>query len=417
MLIKLLFKSILNRRSTLLLTLLTLSVSVFLLFGVQKVRQDVEKGFFSTVSGTDLIVGARSGPVQLLLYSVFHIGNATNNIRWSSYQALQKNSAVDWLIPLSLGDSHHGYRVVGTNQNFFQHFAYGNQRKLLMAAGKPFNDLYDVVLGANVARHLHYTLGDEIVVAHGSGNTSFSQHKDKPFRVSGILQPTGTPVDNSLYVSLAAIEAIHLDWRAGVRLPGVHISADQAREADLTPHQITAVLVGLKSRFQTFALQRQINSYRGEPLLAILPGVALQQLWQVLSQVQEALMIISACVVLAGFTGMLGMLLAGMEQRRRELAILRSVGARPATLFALVIAETLILTASALVIGVGSLAALIVIGRQWLMEQYGVLLSLSWSSELNWLALGVMLAGLVAGIIPAWRAYRYTLSDGLTLRL
>ncbi len=412
-------KSLWNRRSTATLTLITIAISVLLLTGVDKLRQDARDGFFNTVSGTDLIVGARSGSLPLLLYSVFNIGQPTNNIRWSSYQQIIDNDQVAWSIPITLGDSHRGFRVVGTTDAYFKHYRFGKNQPLTFSQGDQFDDLFDVVIGAEVARALDYDLGDKVVIAHGLGRGSFAMHDDKPFQVSGILRPTGTAIDRNLFISLEAWEAIHIDWRAGTRIPGMNVTADEAREMDLTPNQITAFLLGLESRISTFHLQRAINNFRAEPLQAILPGVALQELWQVMSIAEKTLLIISGCVVFAGFTGMLGMLLTSLNERRRELAVLRAVGASPLRIVVLLMFEAVLLTFLGIILGL-VLLALITFGVQdWLALEYGIFLSSpTWPSQTQWILIGaVQLAGLLTGLIPAWRAYRYTLADGLTPRL
>lgn len=412
------WRSFLNRRATALLTLLTIACSVTLLLGVERVQNEAKQSFASTISGTDLIVGARTGAVQLLLYSVFRIGDATNNIRWQTYQELSGNPNVAFAVPVSLGDSHRGYRVVGTTADFFAHYQYGAKRRLSFAQGASFDDLYDVVLGAEVAAALGYQLAAPVVLAHGTGRVSFVNHDDKPFRVVGILGRTGTPVDRALYVSLEAIEAIHIDFSSGVQLPGRRVDADAARAADLTPKQITAVYLGLNSKVAVFGLQRQINEYRGEPLLAILPGATLQQLWSLLSVAENALKIIAAFVVLAGLLGMLATSLSGLAQRRREMAILRALGARPQHVVGLLMLETLVLTGAGIALGVLLLYAAIVLSAPWVEAQYGIYLSLSGLSLTSWKMLALILGlALLMSIVPGYKAYRDALADGLSVRL
>ena len=409
--------SLLNRRGTAALTVFAIAASVALLLGVEKVRTEARASFASTISGTDLIVGARSGATQLLLYSVFRIGNATNNISWRSYQRIAKNPNVAWTIPLSLGDSHRGYRVVGTSKAFFDHYRYGRKQNLAFAQGKPFDDLFDAVIGADVAEELDYAVGDPMVVAHGLGAEGFREHDDRPFRVAGILARTGTPVDRAVHVSLEGIEAIHVDWQGGSRIPGMKTGEDRLREMDLTPRQVTAVLVGLKSRFATFDLQRQINEDRREPLLAILPGVALQELWDLMSTAETALGAISVMVVTTGLLGMLIMLLAGLGERRREMAILRSVGARPAHVFGLLTSEALLLTITGTLLGVLLLYVGLVIAQPIASAEFGLHLTVAPPTGRDFMLLGlVILGGLFAGSIPAWRASRQSLADGLIVR-
>ena len=411
-------KSLLNRRTTVGLTLLALAVSVTLVLGVEKLRTEAKASFAATISGTDLIVGARSGAVQLLLYSVFRIGNATNNISWESYRDIADRPDVAWTVPLSLGDSHRGFRVLGTTGDYFRHYRYARKKPLAFSAGGPFTDLFDAVLGAEVARALGYKLGDPLVVAHGLGAEGFSSHKDKPFRVAGILARTGTPVDRTVHVSLQAIEAIHVDWKSGAPVPGMRVTADQVRRMDLTPRAVTAVLVGAKSRFAAFTLQRAINEYRPEPLLAVLPGVALQELWDLMGTAEAALAAISVAVVAAGLLGMMIMMLAGLNERRREMAILRSVGARPLHLFALLVSEAAVLTLAGAAAGLGLFYVALAAFRPVLDSRFGLFLEISAPTAHDLAILGaVVVAGVLAGAVPALGAYRQSLADGMTVKL
>ncbi|EMR0600875.1 TPA: ABC transporter permease [Stenotrophomonas maltophilia] len=397
------------------LAVLVITLSVVLLLGVERVRTQAHEGFASTVSGTDLIVGARSGPVNLLLYSVFHIGDPTNNVSWQSYQELSALPQVKWAVPLSLGDSWRGYRVVGTSGGYFEHYRYGAGHALAFADGRPFDDLYDVVIGAEVAQAQRVGLGDEIVLAHGTGAVTLATHADKPFRVAGILQRTGTPVDSSLLVSLPAIEAIHVDWRSGVQLRSQRVSAEQARHLDLTPTSITAFMLGLNSRIATFSVQRRINEYPDEAMLAILPGVTLQQMWQSLGTAERALQLISAMVVLLGMVSLVALLVSTLQERRREMAILRATGARPGYIAGLLVVEAMATSAVACVLALSLLVVASMAGRGWVLATFGLSITHVWPDgrELAWVA-GVLAVSAVAGLVPALLAYRRTLADGLS---
>ncbi|MEE2002628.1 ABC transporter permease [Alkalimonas sp. MEB108] len=418
MLMKLARLSLWNRRGTVLMTVLSLVISISLLLGIDHLRHEAKNSFTSTVSGTDLIVGARSGQLNLLLYSIFRIGNATANISWETYQRIQNHPQIAWTIPISLGDSHRGYRVVGTNQDYFEFYRYAGQQQLQLAQGVIFDDVYDTVLGSEVAARLGYQLGQEIVLAHGIGQVSFSEHKDKPFTVVGILAPTGTPVDQSVHVSLEGIEAIHIDWQQGAPMPGRRVSAEQALEMDLTPKAITAFLVGLNSRAATFLVQRQINEFRGEPLTAILPGVALAELWQMLSMVERLLLVITVLVLLAGLVGMTTTLLASMKERQREIAILRAVGAHPRTLFWLVQLEVLLITLVSMLLAMAVLMVGLWFGQDLLAGRYGLFIGLNPIRQSSLQLMGLVLGlALLLGCIPSWLAYRKALTDGLSVRL
>jgi putative ABC transport system permease protein len=410
--------SLLNRRFTAGLTVLSIALSVALLVGVERLRTEAREGFANTISGTDLIVGARSGPVQLLLYSVFHMGNATSNLSWASYQALAAHPRVAWAVPLSLGDSHRGFRVLGTSADYFTHYGYGRGRRLELRSGRIFDDVFDAVLGAEVAERLGYTLGEQLVIAHGAAQVSFATHDDKPFRVVGILERTGTPVDRTVHVSLAGIEAVHVDWQGGVRIPGRSATAEAVREMDLTPKTVTAVLVGVQSKVSTFQVQRFVNEYPDEALLAILPGVALQELWQLVGVAENALLAVSVCVVVVGILGMLTSLLTSLNERRREMAILRAMGARPTHVFALVMGEAAFLTLLGILAGLGFLYGLLYAIQPVVEAQLGFHLAVGLLSlhEMTLLA-AVLIAGVLAGTLPSYRAYRYSLVDGMTIRV
>lgn len=411
------WKSLLNRRVTVLLTIVAIALAVALLLGVERLRQEARASFTNTISGTDLIVGARTGPIQLLLYAVFRLGEPTNNISWQSYREIAALPKVAWSVPLSLGDSHRGFRVLGTTTDFFKYYRYAGGRPLALRQGRLLDELHEAVLGAEVAERLGYDLGREIVIAHGAGETSFILHDDQPFRVVGILAPTGTPVDQTVHVSLAAIEAIHRGWEGGVPRPG-RATGPLPPEADLTPQTITAFLLGLESKGAIFQVQRYINDYRREPLLAILPGVALQQLWGVVGLAEKALLLVSWFVVVVGILGMVAALITNLEGRRREMAILRAVGARPGQLCALVTGEAVLLAALGAVLGVALLHLLLLAAAPLLAARFGLVIGgygLGWR-EMAYLGV-IVGAGVLAGLIPALLAYRRSLADGITIKM
>lgn len=418
-LLRLAIRSLINRWATASLTIAAIAISVGLLLGVEKVRTGAQDSFSNTISGTDLIVGARSGSVQLLLYSVFRIGDATNNISWESYQDIRAWREVEWAVPISLGDSHRGFRVVGTTGDYFEHYSYGRRQPLTFAAGQPFTGLFEAAIGADVAEKLGYAVGDKIVLAHGVGAFGFTQHDDKPFTISGVIAKTGTPVDRSVHVSLEAIEAIHIDWQDGrPPRPGQTVSVEDVRRLALQPKAVTAVLLGLKSRMAVFTVQRRINTYDEEALLAILPGVALQKLWGAIGGLETTLLAISLLVVVTGFLGMIAVSLSALNERRREMAILRSVGARPVHVFLLLVVESGVLAAVGALIGASALYAGLGVAQPIIQARLGFYLPIDWPTawELGLLSL-VIASGVLSGFVPALLAYRRSLADGMSIRI
>jgi len=413
-----------NRRGTLALVMVSIALATALLLGLERLRTDIRSSFSSAVSGTDLVVGARTGPVQLMLYAVFRVGGATNNIRMDSVRALAAHRAVAWVVPISLGDSHRGHPVLGTTAAYFEHFLYGDRQPLALAQGRAFagtlDGLYEAVLGAEVADALGYTLGQKITLAHGltaAPGELGAEHRDKPFTVVGILARTGTPVDRTVHVSLQAIEALHLDWAGGAPVPGMTIAPEFARKFDLEPMQVTAALVGLKSRAAVFNVQRFVNGYETEPLLAVLPGVALDELWAAVGLGEKALLAISGLVALVSLASLVAVVLAGLNERRRELAVLRAVGAGPRHVLALLATEGALVTLCGALLGAATAAAAVLGAGPWVQQRFGITLAAGAPTPEQWGLFGaVVLAGMLASLVPGWRAYRLSLADGLSPR-
>ena len=417
-----------HRRGTLTLVMLSIALATLLLLTLERLRHDVRAGFAQAVSGTDLVVGARTGPVPLMLHAVFHIGNATQTVSMASLRELGAHRAVAWLVPVSLGDSHRGFAVMGTSPDYFTRFLYAEKQPLVLRQGRAFagtlDGLFEAVIGAEVAEHLHYQLGQRITLSHGASAEAHAdgelqrEHDDKPFTVVGVLARTGTPVDRTLHVSLQAIEAMHLDWAGGAPVPGLKVAPEQARKFDLEPKQVSAALVGLKSRAAVFMVQRWVAEYTREPLLAVLPGVALDELWQLVGVGEQALLMMSGMVALVSLAGLVAVVLAGLNERRRELAVLRAVGAGPRHVLWLLLAEGVLITGLGALLGLGCSLAAVALAAPWVQAQFGIALQSSLPGASQWALLAaVLMAGMLASLVPAARAYRLSLADGLSPRV
>ena len=450
MLLSLATRSLRFRWSAVLLTLLSVVLSVVVVLGVEHVRSQVRESFTRTLSGVDLIVGARTGPLNLLLYSVFRIGSPSNNIRWETYQSIQQHPQVAWSIPLSLGDSHRGYRVLGTTQDYFEHFQYGQKQGLVIAQGQAFSHGLEVVLGAEVASRLGYQLNDEIVLAHGLGHTSFSQHDDHPFRVSGILAATGTPVDQTLHIDVYSMEAIHSGAHGAEErtehseheshhehghvhhddhdhhadhghthdnhhdeASHAHSETQERAEAHAsavvtpTPQSITAVMLGLKVKATSLLVQRELNQLSDEPLTAILPGVVLAELWQVMRILENTLRLVSALVAMASLLGLSAVLMALLRGRYEEMQLLRAIGAPAGFILLLVELEAVLLSLVGVVMGSALLYLLLDVGSAYLSQRLGLSVDTNiFNTKSLVLMLSIMVIASLLALVPAWSAYR-----------
>jgi putative ABC transport system permease protein len=408
MLCKLVLASLWSRRVMAILTCTSIAISMLVIIGVEHLRAEVKNNFERTVSGVDLIVGSRTSGINLLLFSVFKIGNPSNNIQWNSYQYITNKSQVAWSVPISMGDSHQGFSVIGTTTHYFEYYKYGNKQTISFGQGEPFKRLYEVVLGAGVAKKLGYKLNQSLVMSHGTGNVSFTHHDDHPFKVVGILKPTGTPADQSLYIPLQSIDILHQTK---------HVHDELLTEVPLGQKyqpQLSAFLLGTKSKIAVLRLQRDISQYKQEPLSAILPALALRELWQIVGAVEISLRIISWLILTTALICMTTMLLASMKERERELAVLRALGAKAHIIIILIGAEALLLT----LLGAFAGYILVTVGLLFSQPLLELHFALYISPYVNLVAVGhffliAACGAILLSFIPAIFAYKKSLLSGL----
>ena len=418
MILQLSLKSLHNRKLTTFLSVLSIALSLALFLGVEKMRKGTQEGFTNTISNADLIVGARGGPLQLLLYTIFHIGTPTNNIRFSSYEKIKELRIIDWVIPVSLGDSYRGHRVIGTDENFYKHYQYRGDQKLKLKTGKWTSNLFDVVIGSKVAANLSHKINDHLVLTHGVGDKSLMKHEQSPFVVSGILESTSTPIDQSVFITLHGMEAMHIGWQGGVPDYNEKIDYNSMQKDSIVINQITAFIVKSKNRIALLGLQRYISQFENEPLMAIIPAMTLGELWKMMSYLENVFFAISFCVLLVGLLGIIIALYTSLNERRREMAILRSVGASLRQILSLLILESFILTLSGIFFGFILIYLIIGVARPFIEAKFSLYIPFT-APDAKELIFALLLVGLgtIVGVIPAIKAYRNSLNDGLSIKV
>jgi putative ABC transport system permease protein len=421
--LSLVFKSLKNRLAIAVLTALSVALSVFLFASVEKLREGARVGFSQTVSGTHIIAGARSGQIPLLLFSLFHIGSPTSNVSYASYLKYKKNVSVAWALPLSIGDSHKGFRVVGTSPEFMKYFRYRNQQSLRLADGSFSLARMRAVLGSTAARELGYQVGARFVMTHGISDVQgIHDHDASPFVVEGVLEATGTPLDKGIYVSLASIEQMH---DAEEHEDGSTDSDRVAHTGETTPgghkpvkiDKITSFLIGVKQPVDILPLMRQINEDAAEPLTAILPGVVLSEIWNIMGYAESILKLVSVMVMLTALCGLFIALYASLAERYREMAILRALGASPQRIASLLIAESVILTTAGITAGYALIGLVSLAFKNVLLRAFSVgigVLPLT-QGELVFVAV-LMAVSFVVAVVPAILLYRRALGEGLQVR-
>ncbi len=411
------FKSLKNRKLTTLLCILSIALSVTLFLGIGRMRKGAEEGFTNTISQTDFIVGAKGGAINLLLYTVFHMGSPVNNIRYSSYEEIKNSHSVKWTIPISLGDSYKGYRVIGTDENFFLHYQFRKDQNIELQDGRVPTEVFDVVIGSEIAKKLFHRVGDDIVLAHGLQAEALYQHDATPFKIAGILKPTQTPIDKAVFITLYGMEAMHIGWETGVP-DSAKIDPAKYLKENIQINQLTSFMVGLKNRIAILKMRRFIDQYEKEPLMAIIPALTLQEMWETLSYVEKVLSVIGLAVLLVGFLTIIIALYTSINERRREMSIFRSVGAHPWQILGLILYESTLLVFSGIVTGVALLYGLLIFLRPILESKFSLSLEINFltKEELIFLAVVLVIAPLI-GLIPGVKAYKNSLRDGLTIKI
>ncbi|NOT78570.1 MAG: ABC transporter permease [Bacteriovoracaceae bacterium] len=411
------FKSLKNRKFTSLLCVLSIALSVTLFLGIERIRNGARDGFTNTISKTDLIIGAKGGPLQLLLYTVFHIGGAVNNIKVSTYNEIKSNPQIEWAIPISLGDTYRGFRVVGTDENFFNHYQFRGDKKVEFQTGNIPSDTFEVVIGSQVARKFGHLVGDPIVISHGISSGAIMTHDQTPFKIIGILKPTQTPIDNAVYITLQGMEAIHFGWETGTP-SGETINPERFKKENIEITQLTSFMVKLKSRIAVLRMRRSIDQYEAEPIMAIIPALSLQEMWETIGYVEQILLLVSVFVLIGGAMSILIALYTSINERRREMAILRSLGASSQNVFFLLLYESGLLVFSGCILGVVNLYGALYFIRPWLETNFSIYLPIEMLSKTELYYLGaIFILGTMAGLIPAIKAYLNSLQDGLSIKI
>jgi len=407
--------SIRSRIVPTILVMIALTTSMALLLAVDRIQDATKRGFNQSLSGVDLVLGPRGSGIELILYTVFHLGKPTNNITTETLEDIESKPFIEWAIPIALGDSHRGFRVISTTAKYFDHIQFGGDQSLTFEAGRPFSALNDVVIGSAVADELDYSVGSSIFVTHGSEALG-KVHDDFAFKVSGILNPTGTPTDQAIFVSLEGYELIHLGWTNGSQAVSLkNLDVSQIPKERLYPKTITAAYLGLSSKLNLFKVSRSINEYAEEAVNAVIPGVALAELWSMLGSIDIVFRIFNWLIIAISLIGMVTMTLTGLDSRTREMTILRALGATPANLASMVLIETAIVSITAVLLAIGLVRLLTWGAADFLSHWAGVRIDLTWInfSELSTL-MTIVLAGLCASLIPAVMVYRRSLARGFS---
>jgi len=373
-------------QSALSLLLLALGVATIVLLVL--VVGQLEERMHRDARGIDLVVGAKGSPMQLILSGIYHADAPTGNVPLSSLTLLQKNRLVKRVIPLALGDSWRGYRIVGAGREYLELYAAE------FASGKVHEKTMEAVLGAEVARRTGARVGDSFVGAHGIGGGG-AEHGETPYTVVGVLARTHSVLDRLVLTSIESV------WEAHHEESG----KDEAKE-------VTVLLVQYASPLAMATLPRAINSQ--SELQAASPAYETARLFRMLGVGIEALRGFALLLILAAGLSVFIALYTALEERRYDLAVMRTLGASPRRLFGLLMTEGVVLSLAGALLGLLLGHGLASVLGAWLEREHAYSISgLQWRPEELWLVAIALAVGVLAALVPAWRAYRTDVSHTL----
>ena len=389
-----------------LLNVVLLAVGVATIALVLLLARDFETRLTRDAEGIDLVVGAKGSPLQLILAGVYHADVPPGNIALAEVEKLRANPLVAEALPLALGDSVRGFRIAGVEPAFVAH--YGAR----LAAGALWDAPMEAVLGAEAARATGLAVGATFAGAHGLGEGG-AEHGDAPYRVVGILAPTGRAIDRLVLTALESVWAVHEGAGHAVADHGAHTEVDSGPRvgnevgtvADRRGREVTLALVRYRSPLAAASLPRAINA--NTPMQAASPAYESARLLTVFSFAADILRAFALLLMAASALGLFVALAQALDERRYDLAIMRALGASRWQLVAVILVESLFLAAAGLVLGL--LAANLVVASigAWIPAA-APLAAAAWTwPPAGWALVAVALgAGIISAAWPAWRAYR-----------
>ncbi len=413
---KLLIKSFRSRLLPVSLVIITLMASMVLLLSIERVQKATEAGFNQSISGVDAIIGPRSSSLELVLYTVFHLGRPTNNITMKTIDDIKQREDVEYLVPIALGDSHQGFRVIATEKNYFKYIKYSGDKPLSFSSGQAFEEISGAVIGADVAKRLNYQVGTKIHISHGSSQAVAKKHDDFSFQVKGVLKKTGTPIDQAVFIDLRGYELIHLGWQSGTKIFNLkQLDLASLTEKELTPKTVTAAFVGLKSKLTLFRFSADIKKYPNEAISAVIPGIALSELWSMVGIVDQGFEFLSWIIIAISLISMVSLIISSIDSRKREMTIYRANGATPIYLSTLVVLEAIFIGLTA-IIGAIILVTLV---TYFATEQLNLILGIT--PEFDWISWAeakvfaiILISGILSSLVPAIIVFKKNLHHTLS---
>ncbi len=395
-LLAIVFRSLRQHLLSTAVTAVSIALAGGLLMSVWVVKTETKKTFTQVTAGFDAVLGARSSKLQLVLNSVFHLEASPGLVSPKDVEDIRKHPAVALAVPIAVGDNYHGFRIVGTLTNMLTDVEFAPGRKYRLADGRIFSPaLREAVVGSFVAQKLGLKVGDKFQPYHGLNFDPKAQHAET-YVVVGVLEPSNTPADRVLWIPLE-----------GVQLMSGH---DPNYAAD-----VSAVLVKLRGGAQTgFRLDTMYNK-QGDRLTFAWPiNSVVSQLFDKIGWIDRVLALVAYLVALVAAGSILASIYNSMNERRRDIAILRALGARRTTIFGTVVLESAAIAALGMLLAFAFYAVIVGAAAAVIRAQTGVVLdAFTGHPVMLWAPAGMIALGALAGVVPAWKAYRTPVAENL----
>ncbi|CAN5450487.1 ABC transporter permease [soil metagenome] len=405
---KIVIKNIRQRSLSSFLTAFSIMLGIALVISILILRKESETAFNQTATGYELIVGPKGSSLQLTLSTIYHIGFPIQNIPLSYYEMLKNDKRVKIAIPYVLGDNYKNKRIIGTVPEIFTDFDYQKGKKYTLSSGKYFTEDLEAVIGSSTAEETGLKVGDTFIASHGVESFEGSpQHEEEKYTVTGILNKTYTPTDRVIFVSMASTWELH-------HSKNEINPADTSKEKD--ERTITAILVSLKNPVYFDLLRRQINEnkFEGMNAQAVFPLFEIKQLFDIIGNINSLLLIIAYMVIIVAAISILVSLYNTMNDRKRDIAIMRALGAKKSLILFSIMLEGLFITVTGALMGWIFSHLIIFIFRKNLSDLTGVLITgTTFDNKEILIAAGTILLGIVVSVIPALKAYRTDTASNL----
>ena len=377
------------------ITALSIALAGGLLMSVWVVKEQSQRTFTQVNTGFDAVLGARSSKLQLVLNAIFHLEASPGNVAASDYEYIKRHPAVKLAIPIAVGDNLRGYRIVGTIPEFFTDVEYTPGRHFALSAGKLFDpSAKEAVVGSFAARKLGLAVGDTFHPFHGLIYDARNQHAET-FLVTGILAPSNTPADKVVWIPIHGLQTM---------------SGHDPRAAT----DVSAVLVQLRSPSAGFMLDIMYNKQGNRLTFAYPIGAIMAELFQRIGWFDKVLALVAYLVAIVSAAGVLVAIYNSMASRRRDIAILRALGAGRLFLFGAIVLEATAIGAIGMALSFAAYAGIVSAVAVIIQDQTGVLIeTFAYSPVMLWAPAGMIALCAVCGLLPAWKAYRTDVAENL----